>query len=308
MASRVLRGAQWVLGFTVVFFVVRHVARNWSQIEQARLAWTLRPGYLLLSAALVWAMYALLISAWRAMLSGWGQPIDGWNAARIWTVSSLGKYIPGKVWAIAGMAVMSQRAGVAAWAATGSAILLQVLAVGTGTAIVGAAGNAALQARWPGAGMGMALLGAASVVATAVLLWPAAVRALLQLASGGRIVASVPGRAGVLFGIAANFIAWIGYGAALWLLARGLLPAAPLTFSVAAGAFAASYLAGLLILVAPGGLGVRESVLIVMLEPSVGLAAAGAIAVASRLLLTITELGAAAPFLLFARERTRVAT
>ena len=29
------------------------------------------------------------------MLVGWGQRLDGWTAGGIWTVSSLGKYIPG---------------------------------------------------------------------------------------------------------------------------------------------------------------------------------------------------------------------
>ena len=54
------------------------------------------PGWLLLSALVVWLMYALLIVAWRTMLAGWGQRLDGWTAARIWTVSSLGKYLPGQ--------------------------------------------------------------------------------------------------------------------------------------------------------------------------------------------------------------------
>ena len=60
-----------------------------------------------------------------------------WSAARIWTVSSLGKYLPGKVWAVAGMALMAQRARRRPWAATGSAVMLQALAIGTGAAVAG---------------------------------------------------------------------------------------------------------------------------------------------------------------------------
>ena len=71
------------------------------------------------------------------MLGAWGQRLEGWTAARIWTVSSLGKYLPGKVWAIAGMAMMAREAGVAPWAATGSAVILQMLAIGTGAAVAG---------------------------------------------------------------------------------------------------------------------------------------------------------------------------
>ncbi|MGH7536840.1 MAG: hypothetical protein ACREMG_14850, partial [Gemmatimonadales bacterium] len=63
-----------------------------------------------------------------------------------------------------------------------------------------------------------------------------------------------------------------------------------------------------LALLAPGGLGVREGVFILMLQGPLGIRAATALALASRLLLTLTELGAAAPFLAFPRENPRVAT
>src|SRR5690242_1534809 len=106
--SGALRTAQWIVGLAIVLFAARSLARNWSQLRAQPLAWAPSPGWLLLSALTVWLMYALLILAWRVMLVGWGQRLDGWTAARIWTVSSLGKYLPGKVWAVAGMALMSQ--------------------------------------------------------------------------------------------------------------------------------------------------------------------------------------------------------
>jgi uncharacterized membrane protein YbhN (UPF0104 family) len=71
--------------------------------------------------------------------------------------------------------------------------------------------------------------------------------------------------------------------------------------------FTASYLAGFLALFAPGGIGVREGLFILMLQGPLGLGAATALALASRLLLTITEFGAAAPFLLSPRGGVRVA-
>ncbi|HET9040750.1 MAG TPA: hypothetical protein VFN40_11295, partial [Gemmatimonadales bacterium] len=111
-----LRAAQWLVGLLIIGLAARSLMRNWTELRSQPLAWHIEPGWLLLSALVVWAMYALLIVAWRLMLAGWGQQLDGWAAARIWTVSSLGKYLPGKVWAIAGMALMAQRAGIAAWA------------------------------------------------------------------------------------------------------------------------------------------------------------------------------------------------
>jgi hypothetical protein len=52
---------------------------------------------------------------------------------------------------------------------------------------------------------------------------------------------------------------------------------------------------------------VREGLLIALLQCSIGLGPATALAVASRVLLTITELGSAVPFLLMRRGRPSVA-
>jgi len=71
--------------------------------------------------------------------------------------------------------------------------------------------------------------------------------------------------------------------------------------------FTASYLAGFLALFAPGGIGVREGLFILMLQGPLGIGAATALAVASRLLLTLTEFGAAVPFLVLPQGRARVA-
>lgn len=306
MGKTVWRVVQWILGLAVLWFAGRALVRNWDDLRSQPLTLAPRPLLLLASALLVWTMYALLIWAWRAMLAGWGQRLDVWTASRIWTVSGLGKYVPGKVWAIAGMALMAQQAGVAPWAATASAVVLQALAIGTGAAIVGLTGAVGLETAHPGARAALSLLVVASAIGVGLVLWPPAVRRLLRLARVPADAAVPPSPRAVLGGIVANGIAWAGYGVALWLLARGLLPDVRLDLATAVTAFTASYLAGFLALLAPGGLGVREGLFILMLQQPIGIGPATVLAVASRLLLTLTEFGAAAPFLLLSRRSPRV--
>jgi glycosyltransferase 2 family protein len=305
--SRWIRAAQWALALLIIGFAGRALVRNWDALRSQPLAWKIDPALVALSAVAVWLMYALLIAAWRTMLAAWGQSLETWTAARIWTVSSLGKYLPGKVWAIAGMALMAQQAGVAPWAATASAVILQVLAIGTGAAVAGLTGVGALEAAHPGVRVALALLVTASVTGIALLLWPPVLRRLLRLAAPGSETRPTPAAGAIVLGIIANSVAWVGYGAALWLLARGVLPGASLALAPAIAVFTASYLAGFLALFAPGGLGVREGVFILMLQGPLGIGPATGLAVASRLLLTVTELGAAVPFLVFPRRRARVA-
>jgi glycosyltransferase 2 family protein len=302
-----VRVALGLVGLAIVAFAAHSLVRNWEQLRSQPLDWRIEPGWLVLSALVVWAMYALLVVAWRTVLAGWGQRLDGWTAGGIWTVSSLGKYLPGKVWAVAGMALLAQRAGVPPWAATGSAVVMQGLAIGTGAAVAGLTGREAIEAAHPGARAVLALLVAGSMVGVALLLWPPFLRRLLRLLAPDAEARGAPAAAGIGVGIAANLLAWLGYGGALWLLARGLLPSAGLDPLLAVAVFTASYLAGFLALFAPGGLGVREALFIIMLQGPLGIGAATALAVASRVLLTITEFGAAVPFLVFSRWRARVA-
>jgi glycosyltransferase 2 family protein len=307
VGDRRIRAIQWLLGIAIVGFAIRSLLRNWDELRAQPLEWSIEPGWLVLSAVVVWSMYGLLIAAWRTMLASWGRGLDFWSASRIWTISSLGKYLPGKLWSVAGMAVMAQRAGVGAGAAAGSAVILQVLAIGTGAAVAALTGWSSFRRVYPGAEAGLTLLVLVSMVAVGVIVRPEWVRRVIRIAVPEATVARTPPLRAVAFGITANVIAWLGYGVALWLLARGLLPEAGLGLLPATAVFTASYLAGFLALFAPGGIGVREGVFILMLQGPIGIGAATALAIASRLLLTVTELGAAAPFLLFPREKPSVA-
>lgn len=298
---------QVAAGLAVLFFAARRFWKDWDSLRQVRIDWQFNPFLLLLSVSVTLAMYALLILAWRLLLADWGQQLGWWGAARIWTIANLGKYIPGKIWAIAGLALMAQKQGIAPWAATASAILLQALAVGTGVVVVGAAGTGALAEQHPWTEPALWALAAVSAVAVGLLVSPPINRYLTRRALHREDIGSPRPRA-VLFGITVNLTAWVGYGCAFWLLQRGTIPTAELSVATAIGAFTTSYLAGLLFLLAPGGLLVREGILVLMLQGSIGLGAAGALAVASRLMLTLTEIGVAVPFLVISTERRRVSS
>ena len=308
MRERWWRWVQWTGGLLVLLFVVRFVARNWTAIRSESVAWEISPGWILAGLALILATYALLAESWRRMLAGWGPRLRWSEAARVWVLSSMGKYLPGKVWAIAGMAVLAQRRGVPAWSATASAILLQVVSIGTGALLVGLSGVGALETHRPGSRLALALTLAASAAGLVAVLWPPLTRWLLDRLGVHPEQRTTPSAGAVGFGIAANLAAWVGYGVALWLLARGVLPAAGLSLRQAIGAFAGSYLAGLLFLLAPGGLGVREGVFMWMLQDRLGPANALALAAVSRLVMTLADVLAAAPFLLTRAEQANDAS
>jgi hypothetical protein len=251
--------------------------------------------------AVVFASYAVLIEAWRRVVLSMGERLPFLTATRIWFLASLGKYVPGKVWALAGAAVLAKRAGVDPSVAVAGAIILQVLALASGAAVVALTAQDAFQSLGQGA---EPLLGAVILLSVLGVAMLTSQRLLDHL--GRRLPASWPRlraiRPGVVAGaFLANVAAWSGYGLALVLLTRGLLPGVVMSLPQAVGVFTSSYLVGFLALFAPGGLGPRESVFLLMLAGEIGLKPAAALALASRLLLTGTEVLPAIP-LLFRRE------
>jgi hypothetical protein len=220
-------------------------------------------------------------------------------ATRIWLLASLGKYLPGKVWALAGAAVLAEKAGVNRSVAVTAALVLQALALGAGALVVGLTAPGTLVQGGRSLLIGSVLLGGGALAGIGILCSPPAL-ARIQ----GWLPASWPPFRPLrpwiaLGGLLANVIAWMAYGLSLVLLARGLLPGSVPPLGLAIAVFTVSYLVGLVALVAPAGVGPRESLFVLLLSGPLGPKAALGLAIASRILLTLAELGAALPFLLW---------
>ena len=299
---RVWRVLQFTAGALLVGLVVRSILINWQSLRAQPIDWQFSPAWIAASVLLVFASYALLIEAWRRVVLSMNQRLAFLSAARIWFLASLGKYIPGKVWAVAGVAVLAQRAGVDPAAAVAGAIVLQALALASGAAVVVLTAREAFQIAGTWAVPTAAAIIAMSIAGVALLSWQPFLDWVGRLlpTSWPRLRAIRPSMLALAF--VANALAWTGYGGALLLLARGLLPDVILSLPQAVGVFTCSYLIGFIAVFAPAGLGPRESVFILMLAGDIGLKPAAALALASRLLLTGTELLPAVP--LFLRRGT----
>ncbi len=286
MRKRLVWAAQLAVAGIVALMVWRSIARNWDEFRSLHLALSVNPGWIALCVGTVFVTYAIQIESWRRILAGWAQQLPYGKAARIWLLVNLGRYVPGKVWSVAGLVVLAQRAGVDAWAAGASAVVIQAVGLGTGVAVVAAT--------IPGATSPLRLAAAALAAVTTIgmLVWEKPARWLGRVFNVSAPLRPLPARA-VLVSSGLTLLSWVTYGIAFWLLALGLGLPATLAPATAAGVFALGYILGLLALFAPGGVGVRELVFIGLLRPALGSGGAVALSVGSRVLLTLTE--AAAP-------------
>lgn len=287
MARKATRLAFALLAIAAVLLAGRSIALQWGAFRASGAH--LQPRWALVGASslIVLVTYALLIETWRRTVQAWDSELRFASAARIWCISNLGRYLPGKVWQIGAMGVMAQREGVSAIAATGSALVINLVNLLAGFGVVLVTGADFFDA--PRAALALAALLLAGILAAPRMVQPMG-RLAARLVGRAIEVPDLPARA-VWRACVGCLLAWLLYGVAFQLFVAGVLGSAPGRTTSYIAAFTGSYLLGYIALFAPGGIGVREGSLIVALG-RLGLAqagAAGVISVASRLWLTVLE-------------------
>ena len=293
------RIAQIVLTAVVVALVVRKLVQEWGAVRAA--LENAHPNWLALvaSAVIVLATYALLIETWRVLLRGWEHDIPFLDAARIWTISNLGKYLPGKVWAITALVVMTRRYGVSAAEGAATSVLLTLINTIVGFVVAIVAGAALLQ-------LPPVLVVIVAVLAMVVLASPAALPKIGVVAGRvfGRsiVLRPLPHRV-LLVSAVLTAVAWMMYGIAFRLFVLGVLGVAPGALRDYVAVFAGSYLLGFVAIFSPAGVGVREGAMGFALQRAgFALGPAWLVVVASRLWLTALEVLPPLLFLAFVRR------
>jgi glycosyltransferase 2 family protein len=298
------RAAQLALLAIVAVGLYRAIATSLAEqgVGAAELLrWPVDPTRLIMSTLLLLTVYLAHAALWRRIMKDLdvARPDFG-TTVRVYFLASLGRYIPGRLWQLAGLAVLAQRAGMPAAPAAAAAVIGQLGFLSTGLLFL-----AFMLPGWEGGG--------ATWIAAAVLAGGAIAAWLLLVSRSGRKVRDRlverlgDGRAGrqialafrmtdrvrpvQALGWAAGYAAtWVALGAAFALFATAFVPEAAGAFRHVSGTVAAAYLAGYIAIFAPGGIVVREGAMTVLLSEVMPAPAALVIAVASRLWFTAAEL------------------
>jgi dolichol-phosphate mannosyltransferase len=264
----------------------------WSQRDAiAAFDWSIDHGLLALAVAL-FAVAPLLQGLTFALgLRRVGAGGSSGALARMWARSFLLRYEPSGVVGFAYRVTARERVG---------ASTAQVMTVtGYEQLAVVVAGGAAAVAGFLGAGvhppvLAIVLFAAAAVIAVAAR--PAFVGGWLHdrlKARGIETAGPLRGRTLALM-VALDAAGWIATGLGAWALARALGATAGLDAFLLLGAFALAWLLGVLVPLAPGGLGLREGSLVLSLGAAIGAGPATALALALRLVSFAGELVAIA--------------
>ncbi len=289
-----------ILFAVVVYFIYLQFRANWNDIKTYD--WQIYSlGQLILSVVLALFSLFLFASTWRLVVKGFGENISLPAAFKISYLSNLGRYVPGKIWQLFGIIYVARQFGLSPEKATASFIISQLFTTVSAFLIL------ALSAQFEPAiiidqiafmGKGSAYLFTLAMVLLSliIIIWPnrilSATNYLLRRFSRPELSFSIDKKVApaIFLGYC---VAWIFYGAALWMFINSIVGNTGMGLIPAVGIFAGSYQIGYLALFAPGGIGPRELVMGQMLLPFLP-GVAPMIAILSRLWTTIIEILATA--------------
>ena len=283
-----------VITVLVTWFIISRVGLDTAVLRELNTDLLIPNNFPLLGASSLLLMIGYAISAanWTYIVNDLGGPqIPKLDAIRLFMIANLGRYIPGKIWQIAGLAALAKDRGVAPGTAVGAAVL------GQGIALVVAAGlgigvyHTILP---PGyfSLISIVLIGSVIVLATIPVSFKAGAKLWLRFMGSPAI--ETPSPTSGLRWLLLYFVNWIVYALAFWMMVASF--DSDISLIPVAAAFPAAYVLGYLMIFAPAGLGVREGFLIVFLSPHLGVGPSGVIAVVARLWTTLTEVVPASVF------------
>lgn len=295
------RLASWAIVFAAAGFLYATISRNWRDLAEFR--WAIDPLLLAASVLVHVAVLAWGVYIWSLVLRMLDAPVIAYAPLlRIWSASNLTRYIPGTIWQFMTAAHLARGEGLPGVIALTSMIihvgfsLLAALVI-SAIALPLDASLGVLSSPWARAGL---------VAAALAVVHPAAVNAALRLVPRAlhREVLLWRGRwvdGARLLGL--SLVSWAVYGVAFSLFVGAITPIAIAAVVPLTAVNALSFTAGYLAVLAPGGIGVRETAMTLLLAPLLPAAVAAVLSIAARLWSVAAELILAAAGVLLTRRR-----
>jgi glycosyltransferase 2 family protein len=271
VAAAVALGAYWV-------------ADHWTQVR----AGVASLGFLAVVGALVAVLLALVgtMQVWRALLAALGSPLAARPAARVFFLGQLGKYLPGSVWPVLAQMELGTEHHVPRHRSASASVLTMLFCLLAGLLVALVTLPFA-----PGARSYRWVFLAAPVLV--LCLFPQVLNRildrLLKLARRPPLEQPLGGRA-VVGALAWALVSWVFFGLQIWVLAIKLGAPDGRAALLSIGGFAFAWCVGFVVVFVPAGAGIRDALLIATLGPMLGVGKATAVALVSRVLMTVGDL------------------
>lgn len=285
------RIAQGVILLVIFYFLGRSLFLNWSKVKNYH--WELDYPLFLGSFILLSLVYLFIIKVWHSLLERVGARLSFRNMFKIWFKSNLGRYLPGKVWTVVGMIYLLEKEGVSKRKGFTTAIIGQALAVLSAFLLsfilLGYGLYEQVFSKNP---IGFILILFFSIAIFIFIAYPKLLEMVinlgLSLVRKEKISLELKTRELFLY-LFYYTLVWFLYGLAFMVFVNSIVSVPWSQYLSLTAAFAFSYTLGFLAIFVPGGLGVREGILVLLLSHYFPLPVATLISLFSRLWMTAVE-------------------
>lgn len=291
--------AQSAFVAAVLFFLVRTLAMRWSAVIAFQWHFRLLPMLasfaLQLGATLFWA------SVWRYMLVRSGNLLEWADGVKIYVVSNLAKYIPGSIWGYVSRVYLGREQGVTP-ANVGLTVVWEVGLTVVASLILTVV---TLQYYLQEIPISYFRLVAGVAFLCAGALIPPIFKRWVRLVQRWGMWKNCPpfSWSDFFLYLGAAFLTHIIVGTAFFFFAAALMDVAWSQWALFVGIWSFSATAGLVFVLAPYGIGIKESLLAVLLARILPMETATLLALASRLWTILGELGIVVVVLLVLKKR-----
>lgn len=274
------------------YYIYDQLQDGWSKLDQYR--WSLSFGYLFVSIVVEFLYIVFGAWIWHRLLSYLGSEIGFWKSFRILQLAQLGKYLPGRIWAIGGQLYFGEQEGIPRstllWA-TGLQWFFNLLS----GAIISLPFLYVLVPLWVAISGTLILSFLLSLgLFSAHVLWTVSGwlnRSPLEKPPTDPPRISPTQSLTIFFALG---LAWFLFGFAFWSLINAFIDLPLGAYYEVSASFCGAWVLGALSFFTPAGIGVREGALVYLMGQFLLPSLAVIISIAARLWITMVELFCAA--------------
>ncbi len=267
MRQKLFSLLRWAAVLLIFFFLGKKVVADWQQVRQYE--WKINYFWLVFSLLILLGNFVYLSWVWSEILKIFGKTLRLKKAFKISYLSNLARYLPGRIWQYVSLVAMCEREGISKSTSTASFVLSQLINIPAALLLILATGVLPAVTREPWIKDAIWILGGAVtlgalVVITQPNLTEKTLRWLLRKLE--KTEPAVALKKTSLAGIFASYaFGWFLHGTAFFFFTVAVTGEVGNFFPIV-GAYVAAYLIGYLSFFTPGGLGVREAVLALILS------------------------------------------
>lgn len=269
----------------IFYFLVRSLITNWTQIPFSEIRFNIL--YVVISFLCLAAYFSLLTRGWSSIVAELGSMVPYSKAFWIVSTSQIAKYVPGGIWYTVGRVYLARTEKVKEEIGILSVVFETFLLMLTNLIIFLISINFI-----SGETYLSPFLSVAFIIVILILLYPPLLNMLLNLGLRMLKKPAVKLHARYLSILRISmyfFMLWLAQIAGYYFLINSLYPMGIAQLPNLTAAYTLSWITGFIVLFAPGGLGVREGMMTLLLSSILPLPLAIAISFITRVWITIFE-------------------